>query len=170
MSLHFRRAALMVAATMLVIAPLAAGSASAATPPDPIPRCLPHGIIPANINLTVADDGRTLCVYPGQHLTVTLSVDPDQFPNPANWWTAITATGAAVQALPNPELPMRGTTIAHFVAVDYGQSMLLSMQRPCPVAADAAEASSGPLTCLVIRSWRVTVNVGSATGDGISPA
>src|SRR5512140_1390872 len=92
----------------------AAQAASGSVTPGPVCDPVPH---PTPVHLTTADDGHVVCLVRGEHVLVTLSVDPALFPDPANWWTPIAVTGKAVSPIPNTLLPVRGTTIGTFGAV-----------------------------------------------------
>jgi hypothetical protein len=102
------------------------------------------------IELTQADNGRAICLRRGQRLYVTLSVDPVRNPDPANWWSRITATGTALTPLPLPAQPPPGTTAAAFRAVRPGQGGLSSFLNVCPPGIPCG----APLL-----PWRVAVEV-----------
>jgi hypothetical protein len=147
-----------VVGTALLAAPAAALAQPAQTQPaqtqpahtPPAPAC--HRYHPATA-LTVADNGERLCVRRGQRISVRLSVDPQQFPDPGQWWTPIVETGRAIEARPQRFLPVRGTTVGLYQAVGRGRATLTATRAVCP------PNPSGP-TCGSIQGWQVTVVVG----------
>ncbi len=139
--------AVAVAAT-LALAPASAGTAAPADPVAPI-GCVPTDPTGRPIQLAQADNGRTICLRRWQRVYVTLSVDPVRNPNPANWWTPIQASGAALAALPLPA-PPPGTTTAAYRAVWSGRSLLSSYLNVCPPGIPCGAP---------VLPWRVTVDV-----------
>ncbi len=103
------------------------------------------------VRLGLADNGRSLCLRTDQRVLVVLSVDPQVYPDPSNWWTPITEDGAALAPLPLTILPVRGTTIGSFRAVQPGAATLSSTWSICP---------PGPPACgAPIRLWRIQAQV-----------
>jgi hypothetical protein len=141
--------ALTLAAAVAVLGlPSTAGAASVPT----LPRCAPMPSNAMPVQVTAADNGAKVCLVRGQHLSVALSVDPRQYPDPANWWSGVTRSGPALTRLPNNRLPVRGATLAEFRAVHRGTSTLTSTWNICP--AHTTHACGAPL-----RLWRITVIV-----------
>jgi hypothetical protein len=148
MRLHNLVASLLVAAA--AITPTAASAAT-----GPLPGCTPTQPDGSRVRLGNADNGRTVCLLPRQRLSVVLSVDPASYPDQRNWWTAITADGDALAPVPNPVLPVRGTTLATFVAVRPGTATVTSTRNICP---------PGYLCGAPLLLWRVTAEVTGGRG------
>lgn len=122
----------LVAATLAAVLTSAAAPASAAPASAGTGRCVPTDRSGAPIELAVADNGRTVCLLPGQHLNVTLVVDVSIHPNPANWWRPIGASGTALTQLPLPAPPPAGVTQASFKTTGVGSSLVTSYRDFCP--------------------------------------
>jgi hypothetical protein len=138
----------LAAATVMAITPVAA---NAATTPAAV-RCMPTRPDGGVVQVTTADDTGHVCLLRGQRLSVTLAVDPAVFPNPANWWTPITASSDVLTPLPNTVLPARGTTLARFRANRRGNTTVSSTWSPCPAVT--------PYRCAApTRLWRIAVQV-----------
>ena len=116
-----------IAAAVLAAAVSMAVPASAAAN-----GCLPTDRSGAPVNLTRADNGRTVCLLPGQRLTVTLTVDVTVQPNPANWWKPIGVSGTALTQLPLPAPSPPGVTQANFKTTGGGSSVVTSYLDVCP--------------------------------------
>lgn len=140
---------LIAADAVLVIALLAAcGSLSGAngghssTEGDPTPAAPPPAI-----TLTMADDGKTVELPPGQSLAVRLD------PAGGMSWHIPATDGAALRlASASGGYPLVGPTLATFTAVAPGRVRLHSIT-------DAACLHSQPPCTMVQRGWQVTVVV-----------
>jgi hypothetical protein len=102
--------------------------------------------------LTVADNGRLFCVRRGQRISVALSVDPVQYPDRGQWWSAIQESGRALRTMSQPFAATRGTTLGRFQAVRRGRATLEAGRSVCPPNPD------GP-TCHSRQAWQITIVV-----------
>lgn len=142
---------LAVLSVIAVVVPVGAG----AEPTAPAPKCLSLGDpVPADrtLQVTTVDNGASVCLLPGQRLSVALWVDPDLSPDPGTWWGTVTATGKALAQVPDTALPVRGATLATFQAVEPGQATVGATRHVCGQTSD-------PRPCLVMSAWKVTVEV-----------
>jgi len=96
--------------------------------------------------LTVADNGRTLCLTTGGQIRVTLHGAKDRP------WAPVTATGSALKAA-NAGIAVRpGDALAAFDAVTPGTARLTSIRPVCP-------RHPGQNSCMSLQTWIVTVTV-----------
>lgn len=137
----------------LGLAPTTPASASL---PERGGRC--HWRSASTVRLTDADSGRKFCVHPGQVISVVLSVDPAQFPDPSQWWAPVSHTGRALRARPQILLAIRGTTLAAYDAVRPGRATLSSTRSVCP-----APPPDG-VSCAALVAWQVVIVVRPPAG------
>lgn len=139
---------LAVAVAVAAFVPAAAGAATTIGGP----LCRPPEAGATTVQLTTADNGGRFCLEASQRLRVVLSVNPEQYPDPANWWSPVELSGTSLTRLPMTELPVRGTTLAAFRAAHRGSSVLSSTRNPCP--------PNSPVICgAPVYLWRVTIFV-----------
>jgi hypothetical protein len=146
-SLTFCAAAALAYATPASATPAAAG---AVTEHAGHPLFCPV-VRAGQVALSVRDNGRRVCVRQGQRITVVLRVNPVRYPEPGQWWSAVTASGPAVSALPQTALPAQGVTLGTFEAAATGAAELSATRKPCPARAS--------MFCHVELSWHVKVVV-----------
>jgi hypothetical protein len=137
----------------------AASPAPAPSPGDPGAASCQGTSAPkaAQVTITNADNGRTVCVRRGTAVLVFLRGLPP------HKWAAIRAFGAALQPHANGHMMLQlGVTGGSFLAVHRGTSVLISTLMACgptqaPPNADAQ--SGGGLECGAILGFRATVKV-----------
>ncbi len=140
---------LAASAAVLAATPSFAGTATARTA-----TCAPTDPSGGTVNLTVADNGRSICLLRNQHLSVSLLASP-ALP-PTEWWMPIERSGTALAALPTPP-PDNGVTYGNFRAAKPGRSGLRSVWNPCPPPTPTQPRCTRP-----VRSWHVIVTVSTA--------
>ncbi|MGW3497155.1 hypothetical protein [Streptomyces sp. NPDC001020] len=123
----------------------ASGTVSPPASPSPSPTGSGKGCA-AQARLTVADDGRTVCLTTGGQIRLTLHGTKDRP------WTPVTATGNTLKAV-NAGIAVRpGDAVAAFDAVAPGTAQLTSTRPLCARRA-------GQNSCLAVQKWTVTVTV-----------
>ncbi|MFY1669277.1 hypothetical protein ACN27G_04850 [Plantactinospora sp. WMMB334] len=147
--------AVVVTAVLLPTAPVGAAvslrGAAADAGAGPVAGCVPTDPAGRPVELVTADNGRTVCLLRRQRLHVTLAVDPERHPDPANWWMPIRASGTALTPVPVPAPPAPGETVANFVATGGGEGVVTSYWSICP--------AQGPPCGAPVRLWQATVQV-----------
>lgn len=113
--------------------------------------CTPVTSPTARVDLTRADNGRTVCVVRGQTISVTLSVDPVANPDRSTWWVPIRSTGTALTPMQVPIVPPAGTTLGVFRADAVGTAGVWSDRVPA--------CASRICPQYLLDYWQVTVRV-----------
>ncbi|MFF7211011.1 hypothetical protein ACFZAU_10780 [Streptomyces sp. NPDC008238] len=108
------------------------------------------GACAAEVALTAADTGRTVCVTAGGTVRVTLDGTPDRP------WSRVTGEGAALVPTNAGIGAPRGDTIAAYRAAAPGTARLTATQPLC-----ASPTAPDQVACLGLREWTVTVRVAS---------
>jgi hypothetical protein len=138
-------------------------SASAAPRPSPVPgdpvaaSCGSAAPPISLINITYADNGRTLCIRPGTAVQVYLKGAAT-----SKWSPIHTSNEAVLAPRANGRLMvMVGVTGASFLAVHRGTATISSFGRPCGPDATPGNAAApgGVMECGVIIAFHVTVKV-----------
>ncbi|OIJ67640.1 hypothetical protein [Streptomyces mangrovisoli] len=131
-----------------VTAPSPSAPAQSPSAPAPSPSATASGGCVQELQLTAADNGRTVCLARGGQVRLTLDGTA------ARPWDRITASGSALTpANPGVAAP-RGDAVAAYRAVAAGSSALTSSRPLCPEA-----TSPGQVSCKGIVEWAVTVDV-----------
>jgi hypothetical protein len=107
---------------------------------DPKPCPSPH-------ELTMSDNGQTVCVEAGDKFTVKLPEDGK------GHWSAITSDSDAVDVLLLTGSPPISGTQADFMARHKGTAKLTATRPVCP------SAKPGGMTCQSLQAFTVTVTV-----------
>ena len=121
-------------------------------PPPPGSTLHPTSLPPpaagcrANLTVTVADNGATLCVTVGGTVTAELQGAPDQM------WRPITLTGDALTPSTGAP-PIIGTTTSRYSAARAGSAGMSSTRPACP------PAKPGSVSCNSLQYFHVTVMV-----------
>lgn len=131
---------------------LVALAAAIAAPASPATAAAGYGPHPAPVKLINADSGRHVRVHRGQRISVVLTADPAQHPDPTTWWHPIAEQGAALSVQPQTWMPARGVTMARFTAVARGEATLSSARAVCPSSPDRP-------TCHALQGWSVSIDV-----------
>lgn len=106
------------------------------------------GACATEVELTVRDTGRVVCVTTGGTVRVTLDGTPDRP------WAPVTSEGAALTPTNAGIGAPRGDAIAAYRATAPGTAHLNSTQPLC-----ATPTAPGQVACLGLRQWAVTVRV-----------
>ncbi|MFE9607024.1 hypothetical protein [Streptomyces sp. NPDC006012] len=107
----------------------------------------PSGDCVTQAELTVADDGHSLCLTRGAVVRIDLDGTADRP------WQPLTATGNALKAVNAGIVVRPGHALAAYEAVAAGTARLTSYRPLC------AQGSPGQVTCQGLQSWTVTVRV-----------
>ncbi|POX47888.1 hypothetical protein C3489_28425 [Streptomyces sp. Ru71] len=119
---------------------------SAPAPSSPAPSAPATGGCRAQVELTAADNGRTVCVSRNGEVRLTLDGTPDRPFRP------VTATGTALRAINAGFVIQPGDATAAYRAVAAGTAKLTSSRPLCPT-------TPGQITCKGLQAWTVTVTV-----------
>lgn len=152
-----------VMCSMCIMVTAAAGCASAATSgvatsthgaPAPTPSAT-AGCAARPAAITLADNGKTLCVTSGATITVLLRGAP------GSRWEPVKSDSTVLVPRANPRLALQaGMTGATFVAARPGKAVISSVRFPCRTS-QATPSPTGKNTfhCGVIVGFHATVTV-----------
>ncbi|MFF4753086.1 hypothetical protein ACWD5R_08745 [Streptomyces sp. NPDC002514] len=122
-------------------------SSTPSAPATPSASGTPSGGCVNQAELTVADDGHSLCLTRGGVVRIDLAGTPDRP------WQPLTATGTALKAVNAGVVVQPGHALAAYEAVAAGTARLTSYRPLC------AQGSPGQVACQGLQSWTVTVRV-----------
>ncbi len=127
---------------VLLLASACARSGTDSSPAGP-PVTPSASACPATLNVTVADQDKTLCVAANGKVMVDLGDEKDR-------WLPIEADGSSLAVIPTfVATPGK----AMFNATKTGTAVITSSRSNCP------SASPGTVSCHSIVAWKVTVDV-----------
>ncbi|MFF5012494.1 hypothetical protein [Streptomyces sp. NPDC001165] len=101
-----------------------------------------------HVELTAADNGRTVCLSKGGELRLTLDGTRSRP------WKPVEASGTALQAINAGFVLQPGDASAAYQAVAAGKAELTSSRPLCP-----EPTAPGQVSCKGIEEWKVTVTV-----------
>ncbi len=145
------RTPIVIAAGLALAAATLTTPAFAGTRTVEAASCTPTDPSGHPVRLTVADNGRTICLLRNQRLSVALLASP-ALP-PAQGWSTIVSSSRAVATLPAPP-PANGVTFGEFRGATPGRAELRSVWNPCPPPVPGQPQCTRP-----VRLWSVTVKV-----------
>ncbi|MGW0879547.1 hypothetical protein [Streptomyces sp. NPDC002671] len=106
------------------------------------------GACTSRLELTAADNGRTVCLVKGGELRLTLDGTKERP------WKPVSLTGTALEAINAGLVLLPGDASAAYRAVAAGKAELTSSRPLC-----AEPTAPGQMSCKGIQEWKVTVTV-----------